>query len=75
MEKIAVSKSLGNQMRASDEAEEIDIRYYLHDPSVAVAAGDTGNSLLMLRMAIASGLVALGLVVARLLKARKVQAA
>jgi len=42
---------------------------------VAVAAGDTGNSLLMLRMAIASGLVALGLVVARLLKARKVQAA
>jgi len=62
-------------MRASDEAEEIDIRYYLHDPSVAVAAGDTDNSLLMLWLAIASGLVALGLVAARLLKARNVQTA
>lgn len=75
VEKIAVSNSLGNQMRASDEAEEIDIRYYLHDPSVAVAAGDTDNSLLMLWLAIASGLVALGLATARLLKGRKVQPA
>jgi hypothetical protein len=75
VEKIAVSNGLGNQMRASDEAEEIDIRYYLHDPSVAVAVGDTDNSLLMLWLVIASGLVALGLATARLLKARKVQAA
>lgn len=75
VEKIAVSNGLGNQMRASDETEEIDIRYYLHDPSVAVAAGDTDNSLLMLWLAIGSGLVALGLVAARLLKARKIQAA
>lgn len=75
VEKITVSNRLGNQMRASDEAEEIDIRYYLHDPSVAVAAGDTDNSLLMLWLAIASGLVALGLATARLVKGRKVQRA
>jgi len=40
-----------------------------------VAAGDTDNSLLMLWLAIASGLVALGLATARLVEGRKVQRA
>ncbi|HGM5918165.1 TPA: DUF3592 domain-containing protein [Stenotrophomonas maltophilia] len=75
VEKIAVSNDLGNQMRATDEAEEIDIRYNAEDPSVAVAVGEADNSLLMLWVAIASGLVTLALLAARLIQGRKAQPA
>lgn len=75
VEKIAVSNDLGNQMRATDEAEEIDIRYNAEDPSVAVAVGEADNSLLMLWLAIASGLVTLALLAARLIQGRRAQPA
>ena len=75
VEKIAVSNDLGNQMRATDEAEEIDIRYNAEDPSVAVAVGEADNSLLMLWLAIASGVVTLALLAARLIQGRKAQPA
>lgn len=71
VEKISVSNALGNQMRATDEAEEIDIRYNAADPSVAVAVGEADNSLLMLWLAIAAALVTLGLLVVRIAKGRK----
>ncbi|MGF6419505.1 hypothetical protein ABH900_003015 [Stenotrophomonas sp. AN71] len=75
VEKIPVSNDLGNRMRATDEAEEIDIRYNAKDPSVAMAAGEADNSLLKLWLAIASGLVTLALLAARVVQGRKVQPA
>lgn len=79
VEKIAVSNDLGNRMRATDEAEEIDIRYNAEDPSVAVAvavaAGEADNSLLLLWLAIASALVTLALLATRVVQGRKAQPA
>ena len=75
VEKIAVSNELGNRMRATDEAEEIDIRYNAKDPSVAMAVGETDNSLLLLWLAIASGLVTLALLATRVVQGRKAQPA
>lgn len=65
-EKIEVSNALGEQMREIEEVGEIDIRYNVDNPAIAVVKGEKNTEKLQLWLAIASAAAALILLLFRI---------